>query len=268
MADLSQRDYAHMLDMAVAVLESRTPESMWHLVGQEILEVFHATTTIFVDLRWRQKVGHSEGWAPEWVGRTPIAELVGRRMRQEHPLFRYTASGERRPATVDEVCDRADWLRSDCYHEAFEIYGTTRQMALPLPMTGEVIRGFIMGRPGKDFTRRETALAHRLQPLLRSVDIHVREMRRLRRPSEGEGEPPQPERIACGMGITPRELTVLNVLAEGLTAAAMARRLGISVRTVHAHLDRLYRKLGTRDRLATVLLAKDLGLTCHPEDSA
>lgn len=268
MADLSQRDYEHMLDMAVAVLESRTPESMWHLVGQEILEVLHATTTIFVDLRWREKTGHSEGWAPEWVGRTPLAELVGRRMRQQHPLFRYTASGQRRPATVDEVCDRMDWLRSDCYHEAYEIYGTTRQMALPLPATGEVIRGFIMGRPGKDFTRRETALAARLQPLLRSVDIHVREMRRLRRVDEGEREPADPEQKARGLGITPRELTVLNVLAEGLTAAAIARRLGISVRTVHAHLDRLYRKLGTRDRLSTVLLAEDLGLTSSPSNGA
>lgn len=268
MADFSQRDYEHMLDMAVAVLESRTPESMWHLVGQEILEVFHATTTIFVDLCWEQRTGQAEGWAPEWVGRTPLAELVGRRMRQEHPLFRYTASGERRPATVDEVCDRAEWLRSDCCHEAYEIYGTTRQMALPLPTTGKVIRGFIMGRPGKDFTPRETALAARLQPLLRSVDIHVREMRRLRGAHQGESGPPDPARTAGGLGITPRELTVLNVLAEGLTAAAIARRLGISVRTVHVHLDRIYRKLGTRDRLTTVLLAKDLGLTRSPDDGA
>ncbi|MFF4881438.1 response regulator transcription factor [Streptomyces nigra] len=268
MADLSQRDYERMLDIAVAVLESRTPESMWHLVGQEILEVLHATTTIFVDLRWRERTGHTEGWAPEWVGRTPLAELVVRRMEQQHPLFRYTASGQRRPATVDEVCDRMDWLRSDCFHEAYEIYGTTRQMALPLPATGDVIRGFIMGRPGRNFTGRETSLAARLQPLLRSVDIHVREMRRLAGADEGHGEPTDPATKARELGITPRELTVLNVLAQGLTAAAIARRLGISVRTVHAHLNGLYRKLETHDRLSTVLLAEDLGLTLPPAKGA
>jgi len=60
--------------------------------------------------------------------------------------------------------------------------------------------------------------------------------------------------------LTERELTVLAVLAEGLTAHAIARELGISPRTVHRHLQHLYRKLGTTDRLATVLRAKSLGL--------
>jgi DNA-binding CsgD family transcriptional regulator len=60
--------------------------------------------------------------------------------------------------------------------------------------------------------------------------------------------------------LTQRELTVLAVLAEGLTADAIARRLEISPRTVHRHLQHLYRKLGTTDRLATVLRAKSLGL--------
>jgi len=60
--------------------------------------------------------------------------------------------------------------------------------------------------------------------------------------------------------LTQRELTVLALLAEGLTADAIARRLDISPRTVHRHLQHLYRKLGTTDRLATVLRAKALGL--------
>jgi ATP/maltotriose-dependent transcriptional regulator MalT len=60
--------------------------------------------------------------------------------------------------------------------------------------------------------------------------------------------------------LTQRETTVLAVLAEGLTADAIARRLDISPRTVHRHLQHLYRKLGTTDRLATVLRAKTLGL--------
>jgi DNA-binding NarL/FixJ family response regulator len=50
------------------------------------------------------------------------------------------------------------------------------------------------------------------------------------------------------------------MLSEGLPAAAMARRLGISVRTVHKHLENLYRKLGTADRLGAVLRAQRAGL--------
>ncbi|GIJ43558.1 hypothetical protein Val02_04440 [Virgisporangium aliadipatigenens] len=60
--------------------------------------------------------------------------------------------------------------------------------------------------------------------------------------------------------LTRREQEVLAHLAQSLTAAAIARRLGISTGTVHKHLAAVYRKLGTGDRLATVLRARELGL--------
>ncbi|WP_436498679.1 LuxR C-terminal-related transcriptional regulator [Actinokineospora sp. HUAS TT18] len=61
-------------------------------------------------------------------------------------------------------------------------------------------------------------------------------------------------------GPTRRERVVLKLLADGLTAAAIARRLEISPRTVHHHLESLYRKLGTNDRLTTVRRAESIGL--------
>jgi DNA-binding NarL/FixJ family response regulator len=60
--------------------------------------------------------------------------------------------------------------------------------------------------------------------------------------------------------LTNREFTVLDLLAHGLTAAAIGRRLGISVRTVHRHQSHLYRKLHASDRLMAVLRAHALGL--------
>lgn len=60
--------------------------------------------------------------------------------------------------------------------------------------------------------------------------------------------------------LTSAERRVLTMMATGLTAAAMAARLGISPRTVNKHQEHLYRKLGTRDRLETVLRAKSMGL--------
>ncbi|WP_367658021.1 response regulator transcription factor [Streptomyces sp. TG1A-8] len=50
------------------------------------------------------------------------------------------------------------------------------------------------------------------------------------------------------------------LLADALTADSIGRRLGISTRTVHKHVENLYRKLGTRDRVGTVLRAQRLGL--------
>ena len=65
--------------------------------------------------------------------------------------------------------------------------------------------------------------------------------------------------------LTPRELMVLALLSEGLAAKAIAHRLRVSSRTVHKHQENLYRKLGTSDRLGTVLLAQRLGLVSTPE---
>ncbi|GAA3840970.1 hypothetical protein GCM10022226_74240 [Sphaerisporangium flaviroseum] len=64
--------------------------------------------------------------------------------------------------------------------------------------------------------------------------------------------------------LTPREQMVLALLAEGLTARAIARRLGISHRTIGKHQENLYRKLDSSDRLTAVLRGQALGLVTFP----
>ncbi|MGW4758181.1 response regulator transcription factor [Streptomyces chartreusis] len=259
MGELSTHDYERMLDLAVALIENQNPEGMWHLVGEELVTGLGATTAIFVELHHRQHSGRAEGWAPQWVGGTPLEELVHRRMRQRHPLFVYASHGELRPTTVEDIADRTRWRRSDCYNEAYEIYGTTRQMVLPLFTSTDVIRGFILGRPGQNFSTRQLAFARRVQPLLHAADCHLGVLRR----HNDQPEAPDPAarlRKAAACGITARELTVLSLLADGLTALAIARRLSISPHTVNRHLEKIYRKLETHDRLATVMLARRLGL--------
>lgn len=60
--------------------------------------------------------------------------------------------------------------------------------------------------------------------------------------------------------LTAREAEVLSLVGAGLTARAVARRCGISERTVQKHLEQAYRKLDCHDRLSAVLLARDCGL--------
>ncbi len=78
--------------------------------------------------------------------------------------------------------------------------------------------------------------------------------------SARQGEPP----AADQSGITERERDVLELLALGLTAMAIANRLQVSPRTVHRHLDNAYRKLGVHDRLLAVGAAQRHGLICAP----
>jgi predicted ATPase len=61
-------------------------------------------------------------------------------------------------------------------------------------------------------------------------------------------------------GVTEREVQVLRLVAEGLTNADIAGRLGLSSRTVHAHLRSAYGKLGVSARTAAVRQASSLGL--------
>ncbi len=56
-------------------------------------------------------------------------------------------------------------------------------------------------------------------------------------------------------GLTTREVEVLALVAEGLTDAQVAERLVVSIRTVHAHLRSIYRKLDVRTRSAATRYA-------------
>ena len=57
---------------------------------------------------------------------------------------------------------------------------------------------------------------------------------------------------------------MLDLLASGGTARAIARRLAVGERTVQKHLQRIYAKLGVADRLAAVQRAQLLGLLPAP----
>ena len=58
------------------------------------------------------------------------------------------------------------------------------------------------------------------------------------------------------LGITPRELEVLQLIAEGLSTKEMAERLFVSENTVKTHTSRVLDKLGASRRTQAVQLAK------------
>ena len=60
--------------------------------------------------------------------------------------------------------------------------------------------------------------------------------------------------------LTPRELDVLRLVAEGGTNQSVARRLLVSETTIKTHLLHIYTKLGVRDRAAAVSTAYKRGL--------
>jgi HD-GYP domain-containing protein (c-di-GMP phosphodiesterase class II) len=61
-------------------------------------------------------------------------------------------------------------------------------------------------------------------------------------------------------GLTPREIEVLRLVAAGLTAKEMARRLDISPKTADHHIQSIYGKIGVATRAAAALYAVERGL--------
>ena len=60
--------------------------------------------------------------------------------------------------------------------------------------------------------------------------------------------------------LSERELEVLRCLSKGLPNKLIARNLGISEKTVKAHLTRIFQQLGVTDRTQAALWAREHGL--------
>jgi DNA-binding CsgD family transcriptional regulator len=65
---------------------------------------------------------------------------------------------------------------------------------------------------------------------------------------------------AEALGLTPRELEVLQLIAEGLSTREMADRLCVSESTVKTHVNRVLDKLGASRRTQAVQLGREMGL--------
>jgi DNA-binding CsgD family transcriptional regulator len=62
------------------------------------------------------------------------------------------------------------------------------------------------------------------------------------------------------LGITPRELEILGLVALGLSNREIAGKLFVSENTVKTHCSRAFEKLGARRRTQAVQLGKEMGL--------
>jgi DNA-binding NarL/FixJ family response regulator len=71
---------------------------------------------------------------------------------------------------------------------------------------------------------------------------------------------PTPESAAPPDGLTQREAEILRLITKGLTNPEIAARLFLSGHTIKTHINRIFAKTGSRDRVAAIRYAQRNGL--------
>jgi DNA-binding CsgD family transcriptional regulator len=92
--------------------------------------------------------------------------------------------------------------------------------------------------------------------VVREVPVHVE----VPVPVSGAGPFARNEARLRQLGITPRELEILEAMAAGLSNREIAERLFVSENTVKTHAARVFDKLSARRRTQAVQRAKEAGL--------
>ncbi|MDR3574118.1 MAG: LuxR C-terminal-related transcriptional regulator [Anaerolineaceae bacterium] len=74
------------------------------------------------------------------------------------------------------------------------------------------------------------------------------------------GKPAPPKTPSLFEPLSPRELDVMRLMAEGLSNAEIARRLFLTTNTLKAHTNSIYGKLDVHSRMQAVIRARQIGL--------
>jgi DNA-binding CsgD family transcriptional regulator len=178
-------------------------------------------------------------------------------LMEEHPLLRrYLAHPDHMaPLRISDCMSDRKWRSSGLYSELFVPLGARHQLAIVVSTpTMMSARGWVINRSARDFNDADVTLARALQPMLALLD-------RIYRPGiVPKTEDARRDEARQRAGLTCRELDVITLVADGLSGQQIARLRRISVRTVRKHLENIYAKLESHDRLLAVNSARRLGL--------
>ena len=87
--------------------------------------------------------------------------------------------------------------------------------------------------------------------------FEVFEQHRAGKPAAAEAQPENPQLIDA---LSPRELEVLKLIAQGLSNQQISKRLFLALNTVKGHNRVIFEKLQVQNRTEAVARARELGL--------
>ena len=165
----------------------------------------------------------------------------------EHPLVREHG---RNPAAVTrriaDLLPAGEFARTPLFNEYYRPIRIDHAMAVPIHVDRNLLVSFVFNRNKRGFSDRDRACLELIRP-------HLGNFYRLTRAMDSARTAPVQDAAAAGLLLTQREREVLQWLAGGKTDRDIGEILGISPRTVHKHLQRIYEKLGVETRTAAVM---------------
>jgi DNA-binding CsgD family transcriptional regulator len=177
----------------------------------------------------------------------------------QHPGFAAYRSGRLSLGTSTALSDLADLRtlrRLALYVDFHHPYGIEDQLLCTVRAGKQQATVLTFDRGRCSFSHRDRAVAdlatsHLSQAVARrqrlaSLTAAVRTLGRHREQVE--------HALPRLSTLTPREQEVVEYLVSGLTDREISRSLGISQRTVHKHLERIYRKLNVGNRTSLIAM--------------
>ncbi len=190
---------------------------------------------------------------PAGVGSFPGGVELFQQHLPEHPVLGYVrATGDGRARRISDFLSDRQFRALGLYRDFYRVCGVDRQVAISVRPPGGGLIGVALNRQGQDFSASDLELLDLLR-------IHVGQAAALALLTQaGPGLAQDP---AGNPLLTPRQARILQLVADGQSDRGIARALGISARTVQAHLQHSYRALDVTSRTEAVARLRALGAT-------
>jgi DNA-binding CsgD family transcriptional regulator len=179
-------------------------------------------------------------------------ELFGRLAGQNPLISHYTRTGDGQPVRFSDFVSRSRLHRLALYDQLYRTMGIEYQIAFVLPSPpGEVI-GIALNRQRHDFTSEDAASLDLLRVPLQACYQRLLEREQLTsRLAAYESASDVTVRMLA-LGLSDREVEVIQNIIDGASNAEVGMSLGISKRTVEKHLQNIYLQLDVTSRTQAV----------------
>jgi len=190
---------------------------------------------------------------PADAGTFPDGGQLLQQHLHEHPVLAYVrATGDGRARRISDFLSDRQFRSLGLYHDFYRRREVGYQTTIMVPAPGGGLIAVALNRQRYDFSSEDLEL-------LDLMRIHVGQAAAIALLAQGQFAT-SPD-FAGSPLLTPRQASILQLVADGQSDHGIARNLGISIRTVHAHLQHIYRALDVTSRTEAVARLRALGAT-------